>query len=235
MHATLIKSENIAADIHTYWFRPDHRIRYQPGQYAEITVPHESTDDRGASRLFTLSSSPSEELISITLKHSSHGESTFKQSLRNMPPGSKIFIGNPMGDFILPINRDTPLVFVASGIGITPVRSIIKWLSDNDEHRDIHIIYVVRSEEKLIYEDLFRSYKCNLHIFLTEPSTDGRHRIGRPAAEDVLNLTGRQDGALYFLSGIQSMVEEMQYELMERHGVDRSRITLDYFPGYRDL
>lgn len=234
MQITFSHSETIAQDITTYWFIPEHKLRYQAGQYVDVSIPHENPDQKGTSRTFTLSSSPTEDCLGITLKHKSD-ESTFKRALRSLSPGSKAIISNPIGDFVLPINKGTPLIFIASGIGITPVRSIVKYLTDKKEVRELHIIYAAKNEDQVVYKDLFDSYGANLHIFLTEPSSKWSSHTGRPSAEQIIKLTGSRDNALYFLSGLQSMVEDMQQQLMRQFGIERSRITLDYFPGYSEL
>ena len=49
------------------------------------------------------------------------------------------------GDFILPEDKNKKLVFIAGGIGVTPFRSMIKYLIDKNEKRDIIIFYSNRT------------------------------------------------------------------------------------------
>src|SRR4051812_41821511 len=72
--------ENSAKTIGSFYFRPDKKYEYLPGQYAEFHISHTPIDDRGIARTMTLTSFPSEELVSFTAKFFRHG-STFKDSL----------------------------------------------------------------------------------------------------------------------------------------------------------
>ena len=56
-----------------------------------------------------------------------------------------------MGDFVLPKDTTLPLVFVAGGIGVTPIRSMVKWLTDTDQKRTIHVIYAARSLPEIAF------------------------------------------------------------------------------------
>jgi ferredoxin-NADP reductase len=84
MKITLDYTENIAKNIQTFWFKPDKPVRYVAGQFIELTLPHDNPDKRGIKRWFTLSSSPTEPLISITTKHAENIVSSFKQNLFNL-------------------------------------------------------------------------------------------------------------------------------------------------------
>src|SRR5438128_2636442 len=130
--------ETIASSIKSFWFKPTRPVHYTAGQYIELKLPHDKPDNRGERRWFTLSSYPTEPLLSITTKFTDPG-SSFKRALLDMKQGQIINMSDPMGDFVLPKDDTIPLIFVAGGIGVTPVRSMIKWLSDKAEKRDIKL------------------------------------------------------------------------------------------------
>src|ERR1700693_2134326 len=90
-----------AANITTFYFKPESPVRYTAGQYIELTIKHEHPDDRGQKHWFTLSSSPTENYLSITTKFAAEKGSTFKKALRALPPGTELHMSEPMGDFVL--------------------------------------------------------------------------------------------------------------------------------------
>src|SRR5579864_7110707 len=143
MKATLVRTHKEAANISTYWWRTEKAVDYIAGQYIEMTLPHSQPDERGTKHWFTLSSSPTDApLVSNTTKFAEKS-STFKLALRRLKPGDSVTISEPMGDFVLPKDASIPLVFVAGGIGITPFHSIIKWLHDTKQSRNLTFIYSV--------------------------------------------------------------------------------------------
>src|SRR5579859_2390296 len=112
-------SQDEAANIKTFFFKSPQPIQYTAGQYVTLTIPHENPDERGINHWFTLSSAPGQEFVTITTKHAAEHGSTFKEALWALTPGTEVSMSDPLGDFVLPKLVQTPLVFVAGGIGIT--------------------------------------------------------------------------------------------------------------------
>jgi ferredoxin-NADP reductase len=234
MRVTLDHIEDTARNIKTFWFRPERPVRYVAGQFIELTLPHDNPDKRGIKHWFTLSSSPSEEHLSITTKHAAENGSTFKETLFGLPLGASVMMSEPMGDFVLPKDPSVPLVFVAGGIGITPMRSMIKWLHDNQEHRTIHLIYAASSIEEVAFRELFNTYGAPTDIILSEAPKNWQGQTGRLDAARILELAPNVDNKLYFLSGPEPMVEALTKGLQDA-GVDKRRIVGDYFPNYAGI
>lgn len=223
-------SEDVATHIKTFWFRPERPVQYIAGQFTELYLPHDA-DDRGIRRWFTLSSSPTEELVSITTKFSPERGSTFKQQLASMQPGAQLKLADPMGDFVLPKDPTIPIVFVVAGLGITPVRSMIKWLHDTGEQRAIHLIYSTGEEDELAFLPLFKDYHLKLTPVIKRPSRTYTGEVGSLNSDQILKLVGENDKSLLFFSGPESLVEFFYKDLQAR-GVHSSRLIADYFPGY---
>ena len=94
----LQKKEIISSDLHTFTFTTDTAFVFVPGQYLQITVPHPTVDERGRSRFFTISSSPTENGVKITTER---GESSFKNALFGLSQGDRVQAFGPMGTFVL--------------------------------------------------------------------------------------------------------------------------------------
>lgn len=228
MKARLDHVESIAAGIKTFWFAADKPVRYTAGQFTELHVPHAETDKRGAKRWFTLSSSPSEELLAITTKFAPSESSTFKRSLAHLRLDTEVTLAEPMGDFVLPKDPLIPLLFVVSGIGVTPVRSMVKWLLDRHEQRDIRILYTAHTTEELAFLDLFEQYDVPLTRFIT--STGGCLKTA-----DILAAHAVMPAStLTYLSGPEQMVEVLTKELWDA-GTPKEQIVTDYFHGYQSV
>lgn len=222
-------TETVAKNIKTFWFKPSLSITYQAGQYTQISLHHQDTDDRGDKRWFTLSSSPTEPLISITTKFSSPG-SSFKRNLAQLKPGTKLNLADPMGDFVLPKDESIPLIFVAGGIGITPMRSMIKWLNDNHKNRHIDLIYAVSTQTELAFIPLLKAYCHSI-------TTLSRDQVGEKAnltAPKIINLTKPTPNSLIYLSGPEPMIETL-VEQFKSTSIKPDQLVTDYFPGYKPI
>src|SRR6266545_8098819 len=209
MNATFDHTEDITRHIKTFWFRPERKIGYVAGQFTELHLPHNNADARSTRRWFTLSSSPTEELIGITTKFASLKGSTFKQQLQRLQPGTSLTLTDPMGDFVLPKDPTIPLVLVAAGMGITPMRSMVKWLLDTGEKRKIHLIYAVTHLEELVFDPLFKQYGLKFTTIVKNPPADYVGETGSLHADRILKLIDNDDTPLLYLSGPELLIETL--------------------------
>lgn len=207
-----------AEGIETFFFNTNKMPRQQAGQFIELTLPHDDVDNRGPRRWFTLSNAPNEDQLAITTRLS-HGGSTFKRTLSQLTPGTELHMAEPMGDFVLPKDPSTPLLFVAGGIGATPFRSIIRQLQLTEESRDIKLLYAASNPQLIAFKDVFSSLGDNFIV-----------QTNRLDTQTILQ--NRQDSETrIYLSGPEPMVEVLDRDL-KKSGVKSNLIQTDYFPGY---
>jgi glycine betaine catabolism B len=233
MQATLVHTETVAPAIRAFWFKPQQSVRYIAGQFVELTLPHANPDDRGTRRWFTLSSSPSEDLVSITTKLA-HPSSSFKNALFRLQPGEQLIMSEPMGDFVLPKKASIPLVFVAAGLGITPIRSMTKWLNDINEHRSTQLIYTAGNDQDFAYKDLFDRMPIETTYITRNSSATWHGATGRVSAKTILTIATTQPDTLFYLSGAEPTVERLYGEL-QHAGIKPHHLVTDYFHGYPEI
>lgn len=230
MIAILKRVDDLTPNIKTFWFEPEKPLRYEAGQFTELYLPHAGHDDRGERRWFTLSSSPTEALLAITTRFVVCDGSTFKQQLQRLPLGSKVTLADPMGDFILPKDISIPLIFAAAGIGVTPVRSIVKYVHDTNQHRNIRVLYGVRNPSEFIFAEAFNRYGVPPMVFVSGTSKNKEKGLSRMSADVLAHATDRPD-ALIYLSGPKAFSRQLALQL-QRGGIPQHRIIIDVFPGY---
>lgn len=230
MKAAFVRSEQEAPDIWTYYFEPEQPISYTAGQFTEWILDHKNPDSRGIKRWFTISASPSDELISLTTKFSQKS-SSYKKALQKMKPGDIIKISDTMGDFVLPKLIQTPLVFVAGGIGITPYHSMLSWLSQTNETRHIKMIHAVKTEEEAIFAKTIEVSGIHRTVVVSEPTDAWGGERGHVSAEMILGIEKPSPDTLIYVSGPEPMVEQLELDLKEL-GIKPSQLVLDFFPNY---
>lgn len=234
MEVRLDHIETVARNIKTFWFAPEKPVRYVAGQFTEFHLPLDKADERGTKHWFTLSSSPTEPLLGITTKFTPGAGSRFKDFLAGLTPGANLSLAEPMGDFVLPQDKGIPLLFIAAGIGVTPMRSMVKWLADTGEKRDIHLVYAARSSKELAFIDLFEAYPLKFTPLITEPDKDWHGETGMLTTTRIMKFAETQPKPLVYISGPEPMVEQFVEEL-QKLGIDKHRLVTDYFPGYEGV
>lgn len=221
MKVTFDHSEDTANHIRTFWFKPEQPVRQLAGQFIELRIPHDHPDQRGDKRWFTLSSSPTDDLLSITTKLAAENGSSFKQALAALQPGTSLNMASPMGDFVLPKDPSVPLVFVAGGIGSTPYHSMVKFLQDTHETRDVSVIYAATSEGEIAFKNTFGPLGPHFQTVVGERLTGAK----------ILELIGNNQEAYIYLSGPEPMIKALEKDL-RGSGVNKKHLHTDFFPGY---
>jgi glycine betaine catabolism B len=214
------RRELIAEDTYTFWFSKPEGMHYTAGKFIEIYLPDDKPDSRGVRRWFTLSSSPTEKMLSITTKMNTKS-SSFKKKLMNLQPEAEIDMADPMGDFVLPKDASIPLLFIASGIGCTPFRSMIKWLQDTNGQRDIKLIYASSSAAQIAFTNIFDKLGNNFRKLTGNPLT----------YQNIYELVPDIKNRYVYLSGPEPMVERLQNEIISS-GYDKRTVYTDFFHGY---
>lgn len=221
---TLKEKVQLAPNIFDFVFTPNITPAFAPGQYMEWTLPHENTDSRGNRRYFTLASSPTEKDIRIGVKFN-NPSSSYKKSLLDLD-NRTIVASQIAGDFTLEPNSTEKLVFIAGGIGITPYRSITKYLVDKGQKRDIVLFYAAATAADFVYKDVFTeaAQKIGLRTVYVASETQG-HITEDMIKKEVPDYKDR----MFYLSGPHGMIEAFEHTL-SKMGV--RKIKTDFFPGY---
>lgn len=182
------KIENKRGDICSFHLAPHDGgalAPFSPGQFLtfELTIPGQP---RPVVRCYSLSDSPlALQNYRVTIKlllppEDSEVEvpggvsSGFFHS--SVSEGDVVDVMAPNGQFVLDLQSERPVVLIAGGVGLTPVLSMLKWLSDKNSHRETWIFYAARNGEDIAFQDEIReivSRHDNFHsVFVFSKPTD---------------------------------------------------------------
>ena len=233
MKLKLLKKQNEAKGTVYFFFKPEKEVTWLPGQYFYHTLPKLNyPDPKGATRHFTISSSPTEGNI-IRLTTRIRNESGFKQTLNKLPVGTEIEGEGPSGTFILDENEPGPHVILAGGIGITPFRAIIKYLVDKKLKTPIYLIYSNSTPEEITFEKELEAWAkkySNINIQFIVTSKDGRvdeEKINKFLDDWNLKI----NDCLFWLCGPPPMVDGME-SVLGKMKVGLDQVRSEKFTGY---
>jgi ferredoxin-NADP reductase len=224
-------------NVYDFIFRKENNLTFEAGQYLEWTLSHKTPDMRGNRRYFTIASSPTEDHIILGTKFY-QPSSSFKQALLHMKGGDAIRISGLAGDFVMPKDKNKKLVFIAGGIGVTPFRSMVKYLIDKNEKRDIVFLYSNSTKDDIAYKDVFDEAEKHLgikviYVLTKDLSSDSIANVYNGYINSEMlqkNIPDFKD-RYFYISGNHEMIMKLNSILSEL-GIEKSHIKTDFFPGY---
>lgn len=191
-------------------------LRFLPGQFAWLSInrsPFALSDHP-----FSFSgSAQSTDTLSFTIK----GLGDFTRTIKNLPYGARVHVDGPFGVFSTDSHYACGYVFIAGGIGIAPIMSILRTLAGRKDNRPLKLFYANKSPDTAIFYDELLSLENQLdlsvvHIF-TDPPDSWSGESGL-VDEHVLahHLTGDYCQWDYFICGpvpMMKLVESSLYNL----------------------
>lgn len=230
--------EQLTKDTYTFYFKRNGQERdFVPGQYYEIKLDIKNPDERGDSRVFTISSSPTNtEFITITTRII---QSSFKMRLNELQPGEMVQFNGPWDDLNFDEKDTSPHVFLAGGIGVTPYHSIVQYCIDKNISTPMILFVSWKNKDEMVFDDFFRNANNHLENFSYVPTiTEGNlnpsewdMEMGRINSEMIKKYVTDITKSKYFFAGPPAMVNALKQTVTEM-GVPKEKIIAEEFEGY---
>lgn len=227
-YLNFIKKEKISKDVFSFYFnRENFDFNFLAGQYVHLYLPIEKEKNRGNSRMFTIASSPLEkDYIFIAVKK---GKSLFKKSLFSLVPQTPVKFYGPSGTLVIDENPPTggkpSYVFLAPGIGITPFRSIIKYISQKNLNISITLLASFsKKEDILFFSELMEISKFNSNIKVI-------YSLRRIDSSLIKKYIKNINKHLYYIAGPAYAISDLE-EVVSDIKVPNEKIFLEDFEGY---
>lgn len=199
---------------------------YAAGQAASIAV---TPEDRPTP--YSIASAPGETAATGNLEFlvKVDGSTRFGARVMQLEPGLPLLLNGPIGRFGLPPDASRhPLLFIAGGTGIAPLRSMILESLRGVRRHPIALVYSARTPEEFAYADELRALEADgklaLTLTLTGDAKEWRHARGRAGDEHLADLATPR--TLCFICGPPSMVTDIPQALI-RLGIPRDQIRTE--------
>jgi ferredoxin-NADP reductase len=234
--------ENRLGDICSFYLTP-HDGRplppFKPGQFLTFQLPIPDADTlskKTVIRCYSLSDAPRPDGYRITIKSLAPGvaSSFFHTGINE---GDILDVKAPAGDFFLDMTTQHPVVLIGSGVGITPVLSMLNAIAESGAAREAWFFYGARNGTEAIMGAHLRRLaqaheNIHLHICYSAPGPDDvqgqdYHHAGRFGV-DLLKRLLPSNNYRFYLCGPGAMMADTVAEL-EAWGVPEEDIRFEAF------
>lgn len=159
---------------------------------------------------FSLSWSAENKDIRITVKNSGD----FTSQIQSIKPGTSVFAMGPYGIFTDKVLNTDKVLFIAGGVGITPIRSLVEDFGKRG--LDMVLLYSNKSEKEIIFRDELERYVRESNLGVNYFISDKGERITKEAI--VKYVKDYKDREIYlcgpegFMDAVLQMLKELKVE-----------------------
>ena len=235
---TLVDRQRIARDTMAFWFDTnDASFEFRAGQHADFVFTRPCMgSESDNSRTFSLASSPhAKRPVMIAMRMRRTG---FKTALKAAALGTKFTVSRPRGSFTLHKDITRPAVFLAGGIGIAPIRSILQQATQERLPHKLYLFYSNREADDAAFIEELESLTAHNPNFTLIPTVTGDRTVAWPYEKGHINrpmltryLLGLS-GPVYYIAGPSGMVAAMA-ELLNSSGVSDDDMKMEEFGDYK--
>jgi ferredoxin-NADP reductase len=152
--------------------------------------------------------------------------------------GTKFTVSRPRGSFTLHKDITRTAVFIAGGIGIAPIRSILQHATQERLPHKLYLFYSNREADDAAFLEEFENMTVQNPNLTLIPTVTGHRTISWPYEKGQINremlsryLLGL-NGPIYYIAGPSGMVTAMT-DLLNSSGVSDDDIRTEEFGDYK--
>lgn len=174
---------------------------------------------------FSLSLAPNNNHLRITAK----GLGDFTNKMPALLPGTKVLIDGPLGIFTALRSQNNKLLFIAGGIGITPLRSLMESLQSSK--KDIVLLYANKTKQDIVFLSELQTLTVkpgNRLINILSNETVEGYASGMLDKSKIAELVEDVKERDVYLCGPPPMMKAVRKALIEL-GIPKSKIYYEKF------
>lgn len=230
-------------DVTSFYLKPKdgkEMAIYKPGQYLTLkaTIPGEKYTHI---RHYSISEAPGKDYYRISVKREDDDRSTPEGIVSNylhneIKEGDILLFSAPAGDFVLD-TKDTSLVLVSGGIGITPILSMLNSVVSEQPNREVTLIYATKNGKYHPFKEHIKQLEkrhTNLKTLVCydSPTTEDKQGLDfylkGYVNQDLLNSVIKNKDTEVYLCGSVPFMQAI-VSILDKIGVPRSYIHFESF------
>lgn len=209
------------------------QIDYVPGQYIQLFTPVYKKGIEEVYRAYSISSDPADKNSIETIIRLVPGGICTTYCFEYLKVGDKMKFNGPYGDFRLS-DTDTPIVFIAGGSGMAPIKCILHHMKNTANNRKATYYFGANKVNELFLLDQMKNFESDLADFTFVPvvanpqeneNWDGQTGLVTNAVQETLTNASECEA---YLCGSVGMIEAALKVLSEL-GMREQRIFFDKF------
>jgi len=215
MKAKIIETDTAFPETIIFKVKSEKKLKFLPGQFASIKALSKN-------RAYSICSNPEDNFLEFCIK----GTGEISRHLTNLKVGDEIELEGPYGNFIFKNSKKKNIIFVSTGSGIAPIKSLINQ-AIKDKSKKILLYFGVKKRENLYYEEHFKSLEKENKNFRFIPvfSREGKKRhVLDVIKEDIKDFNDIES----YICGVPIMVKEVKEFFLEK-GINESDILTEQY------
>lgn len=208
-----------------------YEFNFEAGQYISIVIPGAGPGGRNLRRAYSIASPPEWNEVELCVKLVEGGPGT--NYLNSLKVGTEFQGQAPFGDFVIEHDQSLPCLFIGTGTGLAPLRSMVlskAWTSK----APVGFLLGVRAEKDIIYPELFGNDRPpqlagheHVKIALSRPEGQWDGFKGR-VTDYMRQMDWDFARSHYYLCGNGAMIAEVK-ELLTAKGVTKEQIHTEKY------
>jgi CDP-4-dehydro-6-deoxyglucose reductase len=204
----------------------DAGFAYRPGQYMNVHLPD------GGHRSFSMASAPQGAVVDFHIRRIPGGHFT-DGGLAQLQPGDALEVELPLGSFCLRPQDYRPIVMLATGTGLAPLKAMLEALQGDPDCPPVSLYWGARTEADLYLHDQIAQWGEGLYEFNYVPVlsragdawTGRRGHVQHAVVQDLAEQLGE---CAFYLCGSPAMIADAKKTLVA-HGADAGFFYSDGF------
>lgn len=196
-----------APDIFSVYLKGNNlqNYKFHPGQFANLTFLQKHM---WFTHPFSFSSTPNGSFLRFSIKASGD----FTNQISALKPGTKVIIDGPLGIFTLKTAKKNKFLFLAGGIGITPLLALSEQL--NIQKADVILLYGCKTKTDTAFKQELSALNLKQYIILSQESPLGEDFLcGRITGEKIKQLVPDFLSREVYLCGPEAMMKAVLADL----------------------
>jgi CDP-4-dehydro-6-deoxyglucose reductase len=206
------------------------RLQFLAGQYLEFLLKD------GSRRSFSMGNAPhTDDLVELHVRHVAGGQFT-DHVFGKMKERDILRFEGPLGTFFLREDSRKPVVFVASGTGFAPIKSIVETALHKGVARAMTLYWGGRRPKDLYMDEVAKGWPIKyvpvVSDALPEDNWSGRTGfVHRAVMQDFPDLSGHQ----VYACGVPIMVDSARRDFVSQCRLPEDEFYADSFTTQADL